>query len=119
MCAHHVLRSNIETGRGSNYFGHPCMLGLVLEHCGLVLGGGAKLIAPKIEILRFCARIAFLARAKFLRQPLVTYKTFGKNRFFRMFLICPKNALVTFGVCLPPSLRFRQFFLGTKSISAI
>ena len=34
-----------------------------------------------------------------LRQPLVTYKTFGKNRFSRMFLICPKNALVTFGVC--------------------
>ena len=65
-------------------------------------GGGVNLIAPKIEFLRFCARIAFLARAKFLRQPLVTYKTFGKNRFFRMFLICPKNALVTFGVYPPP-----------------
>ena len=98
MCAHHVLRSNIERGRGSSYFGYPCMLGLVLEHYGLVLVGGVKLIAPKIAFSRFCARITFLARAKFLRQPLGTYKTFGKNRFSILFLIFSKNTIVENGL---------------------
>ena len=44
MCVHHVLRSNIETGRGLSNFRHPCMLGLVLEYYGLVLGGGGSKI---------------------------------------------------------------------------
>ena len=62
MCAHHVLRSNIETGRGLSNFGHPCMFALILEHCGLVIErgeGGGELISPKIEFLQFCARIVF------------------------------------------------------------
>ena len=50
LCVHHVLRSNIETGRGLGNFGHPCMFGLVLEHCGLVLGGG-KIHCSKNRVL--------------------------------------------------------------------
>ena len=61
----------------------------------LKIGGeGVKLIAPKIDFWRLCARMSFLARAKFLRQPLVTYKTFVSDRFFRLFLIYSKNTLV-------------------------
>ena len=62
---------------------------------------GAKLVAPEIDFYFFRARSAFLARAKFLRQPLVTYKTFSKNRFLRMFLICSQNALVKMGLDPP------------------
>ena len=121
------------------------------------LGVGAKLISPKIEFLRICARIAFLAREKFLRQPLVTYKTFEFDRFPRFFFICsknrdfaflrahcvfgarqvfektfghiqnfwqkqifqnvplcPKNALVTFGVCPPPLSVLDSFVLARE-----
>ena len=93
MCAHHVLGSNIKTGHGSNDFGHPCNLGLVLECQSKNFDGGAKSVAPKIEFLGLCARIAFLARAKFLRQPLVTLKTFVSDRLSRLFLICSNNVL--------------------------
>ena len=72
---------------------------------------GAKSVAPKIEFLWLCARIAFLARTKFLRQPLVTLKTFVSDRFSRLFLICSKHALVKWA--LPPSSAFRHFFGGT------
>ena len=72
MCAYHVWGSNIEAGRGSSYFEQPHMLGLVLECHTEKVEVGSKLIAPKIEFWGLCARIAFLARAKFLRQPLVT-----------------------------------------------
>ena len=66
MCAHHVLGSNIKTGHGSNHFGHPCNLGLVLEcHSKNFEGGGAKSVAPKIEFLGLCARIVFLVRQVF------------------------------------------------------
>ena len=64
--------SKTKKGHGSNDFEHPCNLGLVLECHSKNFEGGAKSVAPKIEFLELCARIAFLARAKFLRQPLVT-----------------------------------------------
>ena len=60
--------SNIKTGHGSNDFEHPCNLGWVLECHGKNFdGGGVKLVASKIEFLGLSARVAFLARAKFLR----------------------------------------------------
>ena len=68
----------------------------------ILRGGGAKSVASKIEFLGLNARVAFLARAKFLRQPLVTYKTFVSDRFFRLFLIYSKNTLVKMGI--PPPL---------------
>ncbi len=64
---------------------------------------GAKSVAPKMDFYFFRARSALLARAKFLRQPLVTYKTFGKNRFSRLFLICSKNTIVENGPDTPPT----------------
>ena len=67
---------------------------------------GAKSVAPKIEFLGLCARIAFLARAKFLRQPLVTLKTFVSDRFSRLFLICSKTALVKMGLASSPLIGF-------------
>ena len=84
----------MEGGRVSSYFEQLRMLGLVPEYHTQKVEGGVRLIAPKIDFYFFCARIAFLARAKFLRQPLVTYKTFGKNRFLILILICSKNTLV-------------------------
>ena len=66
------------------------MLGLVPECHSQKIEGGAKLIAKKIEFLRFCARISFLARAKILRQPLITYKTFVFDRFSRLFPDCSR-----------------------------
>ena len=64
MCAHRVLRSNIETGRGSSYFWAALHAWFgVPKHCGLVFVGGKKLIAPKIEFLR--AHYIFGARQVF------------------------------------------------------
>ena len=53
------------------------------------LEGGGKLIAKKIKFF-FCARIVLLARAKFLRQPLITFKTFVFDRFSRLFPDCSR-----------------------------
>ena len=64
MYAHHVLGSNIETGRGSSYFGDLCMLGLVWNDIGKNLEG-VKLVDPKIDFLRFCACCVFGARQFF------------------------------------------------------
>ena len=50
------------------------------------LGGRGKLIAKKIKFF-FCARIVLFARAKFLRQPLITFKTFVFDRFSRLLQI--------------------------------
>ena len=50
MCAHHLLESNIETGRGSCYFEHPRMLSLVLEHYAWKLRGtSSKYTKVKME----------------------------------------------------------------------
>ena len=78
----------------------------------LKIGGGVKLIAPKIDFYFFCARILFLARAKFLRQPLVTLKTFVFDRFCILFFICSKNALVKMGVTPPPHSVVDTFWLA-------
>ena len=83
--------SNIKISHGSNDFEHLYNLGWVLECHSKNLEGGAKSVASKIEFLGLSARVAFLARAKFLRQPLVTYKTFVSDRFFRLFLIYSKK----------------------------
>ena len=61
---------------------------------------------------RGCARISFLARANFLRQPLVISKTFVSDRFPTLFFICFKNGLVKMGVPLPLSCSCRHFCVG-------
>ena len=66
MCAHYVLRSNIERGRGSSYCGYFRMLGLVLEHYGLVLVGGGKINCSKNATFIFSrAQRVFGARQVF------------------------------------------------------
>ena len=50
------------------------------------------------------ARSAHLARTKFLRHSSCTQKTFGKNRFSRLFFLTSKNALLENGQCPPPHL---------------
>ena len=74
---------------------------------------GVKFVAPKTDFYFLRAHISFLARAKILRQPLVTLKTFVFYRFFIMFLICSKNALVKMGFTPPPSCSCRHFWVGT------
>ena len=113
MCAHHVLRSNIETCHGSNYFGHPCMLGLALEYYCKNFEGGSKSVASKIEFWGLCARVAFLARAKFLRQPLITQKIFVSDRFIIFCVVTFLKTIVENGFDSPPYFGFRQGCLGT------
>ena len=83
-------------------------------------GWGGKLIVSKIEFWGFCARIAFLARAKFLKQPLVTLKTY---RYSRLFFIYSKNAFCENVARLPPSLAivgtFLRHFTGWKPLTFV
>ena len=113
MCVHHFLGSNIEMSRGSSYFVDLLMLGFTPKHHARKIEGWAKLIAPKIDFYFSRARISFLARANFLRQPQVTFKTFVFDRFSIMFLICSKKALVKMGLA-PPSFTCRHFLVGTN-----
>ena len=70
MCAHHVLRLNIETGRGLSNFGHLCMLGLVLLIITLWSGtcvcGGVNPNCSKNQVFAvFGAHCVFGARQVF------------------------------------------------------
>ena len=69
-------------------------LGLLDKDVGGYLGG-AKSIASKTGFWGS-------ARAKFLRQPLVTYKTFASDRFSIFFFLTSKKRIVENGVCPPP-----------------
>ena len=116
MCADHVWRSIVEGGCISRYFEQPHTLGLVPEYHTQKVEG-VKLIALKINFYFFAraARSTFLARHKFLRQTLITYKTFGKNRFSILFLIFSKNIIVENGLHPPtPHFRFSHGCLGTR-----
>ena len=79
---------------------------------------GLRLVGPKIDFYFFCARISFLARAKFLRQSLVSLKTFVFDWFSIMVLIFSKNALVKMGLTPPPPpfWSYRHFCFGTVAI---
>ena len=112
MCANHVLRSNIETGRGSSYFGYPWMRGLVLEHNFWKLEGGVKLIAPKIDFY-FFARASYFWRAPNFWDKL---RSLWKLLYLTDFAYCSLFALKTHWLKwgLPPlSYCCRHFFPGT------
>ena len=96
----------------SSYMEDIYKLGLTWSWCGRGLGGGSKSVAPKMDFLRFCARSALLARAKFLSQPLVTYKTFVSDRFSTLLVVRSKNAKVKNGVYPPPLSVFYRFVLA-------
>ena len=91
---------------------------LVLHHydVGDHIGGVTKWIASKIDFSVFPARSALLARAKFLGQSLITYKTFVFDRFSRMFVLSSKNALVEIRSCPPPTSVYQLFVLARNFI---
>ena len=88
-----------------------CKIGFTWLRRGRVLGG-YKSVAPKMDFLSLRARSALLARANFLRQTLITYKTFCKNRFSIFCFLTSKKRIVENGVYPPPT------FVLTKGVLA-
>ena len=65
-----------------------------------------------MDFLGFRARSALLARAKILKQPLTTYKTFVSDRFFLIFLI---GSIQKMGLT-PPSKPFENAIFSKRYI---